>query len=39
MKFFLIQNHMGLEITKRYSYSIHPIWAKLYNKYGSHRGI
>ncbi len=40
MKFLLAQNHMGLEISKRYfSYSVHPIWAKLYVKYGSHRGI
>ncbi len=30
---------MGLEITKGYSYSFRPIGAKLYDKYGSHRGI
>ena len=30
----------GAEISKRYSlYSFHPIWAELYVKYGSHRGI
>ncbi len=28
---------MGLEITKRYSYTFHPLWAKLYDKYGIHR--
>ncbi len=40
MKFLLTQNHMGLEISKRYaSYSFHPIWAKLYDKYGNHWGI
>ncbi len=26
MKFLLTQNHMGLEISKRYSYSFHWIW-------------
>ncbi len=31
---------MRLEISKRYcSYSFHPIWAKFYDTYGSHRGI
>ncbi len=31
---------MGLEISKHYSsYTFHPNWAKLYDKYGSHRGI
>ncbi len=40
LKFWLTQNHMGLEISKRYSsYSFHPIIAKLYDEYGSHRGI
>ncbi len=29
---FLTQDHMGMEISKRYSYSFDPIWAKLYNK-------
>ena len=33
-----IQGHIGLEITKRYSScSFHPIWAHLYDQYGSHR--
>ncbi len=37
MKFLLTQNHMGLEISKRYSsYSFHRTWAKLYDKYGRH---
>ncbi len=40
MIFLLTRNHMGLEMTKCYpSYSFHPIWAKLYDKYGSHSGI
>ncbi len=30
---------MGLEVTKRYAYSFHPIWAKLYDKFGSRKGI
>ncbi len=30
---------MELEITKPHSYTFHPTWAKLYDKYGSHRGI
>ncbi len=30
---------MGLEISKRYAYSFHLIWIKLYDKYGSHKGI
>ncbi len=40
VEILLTQNHMGLEISKRYSsYNFHPIWAKLYEKYGSPRGI
>ncbi len=37
LNFLLAQKRMGLEISKRYSsYSFHPIWAKLYDKYGGH---
>ncbi len=39
LKFLLTQDYMGLEISKRYSsYSFYPIWAKLYDKWGSHKG-
>ena len=39
LKFLVTQNHMGLEISKRYSsVSFHPIRAKLYDKYESHSG-
>ena len=40
LEIFVTQNHMELEISKCYSsYTFHPIWAKLYDKYGSHRRI
>ncbi len=39
MKFLLIQDHMGLEISKRYSYSFHLMLAKLYEDIGYHAGI
>ncbi len=40
MKFLLTQEYMGLEISKRYSsYIFYPIWAKRYDKYGSHNGM
>ncbi len=39
MKFLLTYNHMGLDISNRYSsYSFFSIIAKLYDEYGSHRG-
>ena len=38
--FFLAQDHMGLEISKRYSsYSFHSISAKPYEDIGYHSGI
>ncbi len=40
MNFFLTQDRMGLEIWKRYSYSFHPMSAKLYKDIGGiHGGI
>ncbi len=33
MKFFLTQDHMGLEISERYSYSFQLISTKFHDKY------
>ncbi len=39
LKFSLTQDHVGLEISKRYSYSFHPKSAKLYEDIDYHGGI
>ncbi len=39
MNFLLTQDHMGLEISKCYSHSFHPISAKPYDGIGYHSGI
>ena len=39
LKFLLTQDHRGLEISKRFSYSFHPISTKLYEGFGDHGGI
>ncbi len=40
MKCLLTQDHMGPDISKRYSsYSFHPMSAKLYEDIGCHSGI
>ncbi len=39
LSFSLTWDPMGAKISKRYSSSFHPIWAKLYDKLGSHEGI
>ncbi len=39
--FVNMETYMGTKMSKRYSYSFHPIWAKLYDKLGTctHGGI
>ena len=39
LKFLLTQDHMELEISKRYSYSFHPMSIKLHEDIGYHGGI
>ena len=39
LNFLLTQDHMGVEISKRYSYSLYPMSAKLYYKHVSHKGM
>ncbi len=39
LKFCLSQDHMALEISKRYFYSFHPMSAKLYEDIGYQWGI
>ena len=36
---FVTTGTYGGGISKHYSYNFHPIWTKLYDKYGSHIGI
>ena len=38
LTFLVTQEHMGLEISKRYSYNFHPIPAKFYEDIGYHGG-
>ncbi len=39
LKCFLTRDHMGLEISKRYSYSFQPTLAKPHEDIAYHRGI
>ena len=39
LKYLLTQDHMGLQISKRYSYRFHPMSVKRYEDIGYHGGI